>query len=998
MSKKLTHLFSFILVLGLFLTSGTNAADPSLIGWWKLDEGAGTTVADASGRRHNGLFVEGTPEWVDGMYGKALKFDGVNKVEIPDHADFHLEDAVSVALWANPEAVQVEDAKFFIKQKSGYYPYCLQYDGNSQTIYANVSSDSAQFNTKPRLANFPGQWAHLCFTYDGNALILYKDGEEVARVDASGKLRQNDLSLTIGGRLNQTSSNNFKGIIDDVRLYNRALTQEEIKQVMLSPIPSPALASNPNPANEATDVPRDVVLSWTPGELAAQTNGHKVYFSESFNDVNDGIGAITQSASVYAVPQRLDFSTTYYWRVDEVDGPPDLTVHKGNIWRFTTEPLAYVIENVTATASSSSPLKGPENTVNGSGLDATGLLHGKDGDDTMWLSNMTGPQPTWIELEFDKVHKLHEMWVWNSNESLETMIGVGFKDVTIEYSVNGIDYATLGTTHEFAQAPGTPDYAHNTTVDFGGAAVKYVRLTANSNWAGFFPQFGLSEVRFFSIPVNAKEPSPASGTTDVDLDVVLSWVAGREADKHDIYVSSDEQAVVDGNAPVTTVTETSYGPLSLDLAQTYYWRVDEVNDAETPATWQGGIWDFSTKEFLVVDDFEDYNEFEPFTVYNTWTDGYQDTTNGSTIGYVLGNPQETINVHGGKQSVPIMYDNSVASFSEVAVNPDALAIGRDWNKGGIKTLSLWFSGAAGNIAAQMYVKINSSKVAYDGDASNLTVAAWQPWNIDLTSFGAGLQNVTKLAIGIDGVGAKGTLLLDDIRLYPYERQFITPVEPDNVGLVGHYKLDQDATDSSGNNNHGTMGGDPKWTTGKIGGALNFDGDDYVDLGNPSQLDFGTASWSVSAWIKMPATTDNRNIFAKGGDDTGGIRYMLNVNESEDHKACLTVDDDATKVQSTSSVTVDDDQWHHIIGIRDGSSLLLYVDGALDGTNTLSAGYDLSGTSQANAYIGTGWKYDTSVLNKFFIGVIDDVRIYARVLTEEEIVWLSGRTKPFDKPF
>jgi len=763
-------------------------------------------------------------------------------------------------------------------------------------------------------------------------------------------------------------------------------------------VPIPGKATQPNPPDGATDVTRDVVLSWTPGEFAAQTNGHKVYFSESFNDVNDGIGGITQSSSVYTVPQRLDFSTTYYWRVDEVDGPPDFTVHKGNIWRFTTENVSYEVENVSVTASSSLQSKGPENTVNGSGLDSSGLLHGNVGDNNMWLSDMAGPQPTWIEFEFDTVCKLHEMWVWNSNESLELMVGLGFKDVTIEYSLDGIEYTTLGTTYEFAQGTGTADYAHNTTVDLTGVTAKYIRLTANSNWGGFLPQFGLSEVRFFDIPVSARGPSPASGTTDVELDLILGWKAGREAAKHDVYLSSDEQAVIDGNVPLATVTETSYGPLSLDLAQTYYWRVDEVNDAETPATWEGGIWDFSTKEFLVVDDFEDYNEFEPFTVYNTWTDGYQDTTNGSTIGYVLGNPQETINVHGGKQSVPVMYDNSVASFSEVAVNPDALAIGRDWTTGGAKTLSVWFSGAASNTAAQMYVKINSSKVAYDGDASNLTVAAWQPWNIDLTSFGAGLQNVTKLAIGIDGIGAAGTLLFDDIRLYPYERQFITPVEPNNVGLVGHYKLDQDATDSSGNNNHGTLGGDPKWTTGKIGGALDFDGDDYVDLGNPSQLDFGTGSWSVSAWIKMPATTDNRNIFSNGGDNTGGIRYMLNVSESEDHKACLTVDDDATKVQSTSSVTVDDDQWHHIIGIRDGSSLLLYVDGALDGTNTLSAGYDLSGTSQANAYIGTGWRYDTSALNKFFIGVIDDVRIYGRVLTEEEIVWLAGRTKPFDKPF
>ena len=121
-----------------------------------------------------------------------------------------------------------------------------------------------------------------------------------------------------------------------------------------------------------------------------------------------------------------------------------------------------------------------------------------------------------------------------------------------------------------------------------------------------------------------------------------------------------------------------------------------------------------------MDDFEDYNEFEPFTVYNTWTDGYQDTTNGSTIGYILGNPQETINVHGGKQSVPVMYDNSAASFSEVAVSTDALAIGRDWSKGGAKTLVLWFHGDPANaVTEQMYVKVNNSKVLYNGEAADI---------------------------------------------------------------------------------------------------------------------------------------------------------------------------------------------------------------------------------------------------------------------------------------
>ncbi|MHC4633354.1 MAG: discoidin domain-containing protein, partial [Planctomycetota bacterium] len=293
----------------------------------------------------------------------------------------------------------------------------------------------------------------------------------------------------------------------------------------------PTKARNPIPANEESDVSRDVVLNWTPGPFAAS---HNVYLGTNFDDVSNAdassplLVSPAQAANSYD-PGRLDFNTTYYWRVDEVNAPPDSTVFKGSIWNFTTELFTYPVENVTATASSNDVERGPEHTVNGSGLDDSGLLHGKDPENNMWLSVLTGPQPTWIEYEFDNVYKLHEMWVWNSNGSLEPALGLGFKDVKIEYSANGTDYTTLGTTHEFARAPGVPDYAHNTTVDMGGVGAKYVRLTANSNWGGILNQYGLSEVRFFYIPVHAREPNPDSGAADVDVDVTLSFRAGREA-------------------------------------------------------------------------------------------------------------------------------------------------------------------------------------------------------------------------------------------------------------------------------------------------------------------------------------------------------------------------------------------------------------------------------------------------------------------------------------
>ena len=281
-------------------------------------------------------------------------------------------------------------------------------------------------------------------------------------------------------------------------------------------------------------------------------------------------------------------------------------------------------------------------------------------------------------------------------------------------------------------------------------------------------QYGLSEVRFFSIPVFARKPSPDSEATDVDVDVVLGFRAGREADTHDVYFSSDEQAVIDSTAGVATVTETSYRPLSLDLGTTYYWRVDEVNEAETPTTRQGGIWNFTTQEFFIVDDFEDYNDYPPDEIWSTWIDGYGVPANGATVGYPAPdwaageNYVETSIVHGGSQAMPFFYSNTgAAAYSEAT---RTFAVPQNWTQAGVQTLVLYFYGTAGN-TGQLYVKVNGSKVVYDGNAADIEQVQWNRWSIDLASFGVNLQNVTNMSIGIDGSGAGGTLYFDDIRLY-----------------------------------------------------------------------------------------------------------------------------------------------------------------------------------------------------------------------------------------
>ena len=461
-----------------------------------------------------------------------------------------------------------------------------------------------------------------------------------------------------------------------------------------------AKAENPNPKDDAVDVPRDVVTSWTPGVFADK---HDVYLGTAFADVNDAsrtnplgvLASQSQDANTFDPAGLLQFSQTYYWRVDEVNAPPDYTIYKGDVWTFTAEPYVYPIRNITATASSSEKAaNGPQNTINDSGL--TNDLH-STASTAMWLSSLTGTQPTWIQYEFDKVYKLYELWVWNYNVEFEMVLGYGFKDVAVEYSLDGTNWTMLGNV-QFAQAMSQSGYAHNTTVDLGGVTAKYVKLTANSNWSPVgLQQYGLSEVRFYYVPVQAREPKPAAGQKNVALDAVLDWRGGREAALHEVYFSSDKQAVVNGTALVGTVTENSYQPASLEFGKTYYWKVNEVNEAASPRSWEGDIWRFYTLEYFVVDDFEDYNDFEPDRIFDTWIDGWADPANGSQVGYAEPPFAEKTITHGGKQSMPFDYNNtSGVAYSEAE---RTFASPQDWSVSGAKVLSLWFRGIPASVGS-----------------------------------------------------------------------------------------------------------------------------------------------------------------------------------------------------------------------------------------------------------------------------------------------------------
>jgi len=861
---------------------------------------------------------------------------------------------------------------------------------------------------------YDGAWHHVAFVWEGGSpgtIMVYWDGQKKVitygpQGDWEGNYNRSVVHV-IGRECLNNNNYFFNGLIDEVRFWDQARSVSDVQEYMnrellgdegglvgywkfnegqgamahdsspngnhgtlvgasWTPEAAPvaaaqySVASSPIPPDGAADVPPDVVLGWTPGGFA---NTHDVYWGTVFDDVNnagrtDPLGVLVsqnQAPNSYSPAEVPQWGQEYYWRIDEVNAPPDNTVYKGDVWSFTVEPIAYPVENLTAAASSFSEGGGPVNTTNGSGLDANDL-HSTDSE-TMWLSSTGGPQPAWIQYEFDRVYKLHQMWVWNCNVEFEGILGFGVKEATVEYSLDGVNWDALDTTHEFSRAPGAPGYAHDTTIDFHGEVARYVRITAMSNWGGTL-QYGLSEVRFLYIPVWAREQSPASGTTDVGVaNVTLHWRAGREAAQHNVYFSTHPQQVMEETVtPVSLPADssyTSYDTGELELGKTYYWKVNEVNEAEMSTVWQGDVWDFDTQEYLVVDNFEDYNDWEPYRIFDTWIDGWDVPANGSLVGYETFPFAEQSIVHDGKQSMPFMYDNGSADYSEAGVDVAHLTIGRDWTRYGIGVLRLYFHGDPNNSPTeQMYAKLNGSKVTYDGPSDNLRQTVWRPWDIDLALFGADLKNVATLSVGFERsgtVGGQGVVYFDDIRLYPHPEQDTPPVTPPGAGY-----------------------------------ALEFDGtDDYVE----TPLSDVPANGTVEAWIKSASEARQAVLSSHGGDQEFRLHLNYQPGKGGSSPGMLGLNVRFRTLTGYADVGSEmyDGAWHHVAFAWEGED-----------PGTIRAYWDGRETPvtyrQQNAWAGN---YERTVVhvigrecltnnNYFFGGLIDEVRFWEKARSAVEI--------------
>jgi len=594
------------------------------------------------------------------------------------------------------------------------YDYGFEFDGTN--LLGRVGNGAGGWGaTVSTTISTPAIWYHAALTWNGSDLEIFIDASSVGQ--NTGTHVSNNNPLLFGSW--NTSSEFFNGTIDDVRIYDHVLSGVEVLSAMQGQIFP--YAWGPDPADGALYPDTWVNLSWSPGGFAVS---HDVYFGDNFDDVNAGAkgtfqGNQTETFIVvgfpgFAFPDGLVPGTTYYWRIDEVNDTEPNSPWKGPVWSFSIPPK---------TAYNPAPANGTE-------LVETDV-------ELNWTAGFGA--------------KLHTVYFGDNFDNVNNAAG-GLPQGVATYAPRGP--LKLAKTYYWR-------------VDEFDAIATYK-----------------GQVWSFTTQGAVVSLKPSNDAVDVKQTQILSWSPGDYAASHQVYFGTDKAVVRNANTSSPEYKgsrpkgDESYEPGKLLWNTTYYWRIDEVNNANPDSPWIGPLWSFTTANFLIVDDFEDYDAGEN-QIWYAWKDGLgygtpgtQPYSPGNGTGSAVGDEstpsytEETI-VHGGNQALPLFYDNNVLKYSETQ---KTLTYPRDWTENGVSTLTIWFRGDSANAAETLYVALNGSAVVSHDNPKAAQIATWTRWNIDLQAFGVNLANVNTIALGLGNkktprAGGSGTMYFDDIRLY-----------------------------------------------------------------------------------------------------------------------------------------------------------------------------------------------------------------------------------------
>jgi len=267
--------FGRFMALSLVLAFASSSI-AGLVGHWTLDDGSGTTVRDSTANGNHGQLV-GDPQWVDGVIAGALQFDGVGDyVEVPHDPLLSLEGQVTVAVWINAERHTGPGGATWqgVLAKGGAPRLYSLYTHANGTLHFSTGPSGAYIGSNSTGQVPLNEWVHVAVALDGSHQY-YLNGEPAGLAgQGATAVGGGSAPLTIG---KTNEANEFLGMIDDVRLYDRALTPEQVKGIFDGNPPVFGKAENPDPPDGMEGV-LTPLMEWTPGETAMF---HDVYFGTS---------------------------------------------------------------------------------------------------------------------------------------------------------------------------------------------------------------------------------------------------------------------------------------------------------------------------------------------------------------------------------------------------------------------------------------------------------------------------------------------------------------------------------------------------------------------------------------------------------------------------------------------------------------------------------------------------------------------------------------------
>ena len=209
----------------------TLATNPQLVAAYSFEEGTGTTLTDVSGNGNTGTIVNAT--WTTtGKYGNALTFNGTSaRVTVPDASSLDLTTGMTLEAWVKPSVVNTGWRDVIYKGNDIYYLEATSGNGGLPALSVKIGASSPNLYGASALT--PNTWTHLAATYDGTILRLYVNGAQVSSLPQTGSITPSSSPLEIGG--DSIYGQYFQGVIDEVRVYNVALTPTQIQADMNSP-------------------------------------------------------------------------------------------------------------------------------------------------------------------------------------------------------------------------------------------------------------------------------------------------------------------------------------------------------------------------------------------------------------------------------------------------------------------------------------------------------------------------------------------------------------------------------------------------------------------------------------------------------------------------------------------------------------------------------------------------------------------------------------------